>query len=243
MSTLTLIELRTAAQQITDVVIGPSERFPVESVDRMVNESIEQYWLLLTDSGDPQRQTRATLTTSASTTETNGWPANEAVALPADFMALLSAKIQTTTGTERRLEVFGESDTSTDWDYFTPGASEPTQVRIGVDSAGGRVLRLKPASSGEFSIVITYVPLPTQLQGDGDSFVFVPGTSDWVISDVALKILEQDDNVGALAQALMARKSRAEQALRQYASRQNRAGPKQWGSVGRGPSPRALRRW
>lgn len=243
MSTLSLLELRTAAQQITDVVIGPSERFTVESVDRMINESLEQYWLLLTDAGDPQRQTRATLTTSASTTETNGWPANEAVALPADFMALLSAKIQTSTECERRLEVFGESDVETEWDFFTPHAGEPKRVRIGVDSAGGKLLRLKPAANGVYTIIITYIPLPTLLQGDDETFVFVPGTSDWVISDVALKILEVDDNVGGLAQALMARKNRAEESLRQHASRQNRAGPKQWGSVSRGPRPRAYRRW
>jgi hypothetical protein len=243
MSTLSLIEIRNAAQRITDVVIGPAERFTVEDVDRMINESIEQYWLLLTDSGDPQRVTRATLTTSASTTLTNGWPANEAVTLPTDFMALLSAKIQTAVGSERKLEVFGEADTTTDWDYFSPGVGEPSQVRIGRDSAGGKVLRLKPAANGEHTIIITYIPLPALLQGDDETFTFFPGTADWVICDVALKILEQDDNIGALAQAQQGRKNNAELAMRQNASRQNRAGPKQWGSVSRGPSPRQFRRW
>jgi hypothetical protein len=218
MSTLSLIEIRNAAQRITDVVIGPAERFTVEDVDRMINESLEQYWLLLTDSGDPQRVTRATLTTSASTTVTNGWPANEAVTLPTDFMALLSAKIQTAVGSERKLEVFGEADTTTNWDYFSPGVGEPSQVRIGSDSAGGKVLRLKPSANGEHTIVITYIPLPALLQGDDETFTFVPGTADWVISDVALKILEQDDNIGALAQAQQGRKNNAELALRQYAS-------------------------
>lgn len=242
MSTQTLFTIRSTVASITDVEIGAQERFTVESVNLMIQETVEQYWMLVNDSGDPQRLRQTTLTTSSSTTSSNGWPANQYVSLPSDFMSLKSAAITRTNGVDDQLEVFAGSDADSEY-WFPPyirDSGTPRMCKVASDSNDAPILRLKPAADAAYTVKITYIPGPPTLDDDADTVQFVPGTSDWVIADVALKILETNDDIGPQAQALQARKNKAEQVLRQHASRQNRAGPVAWGSVGRRSSRRSI---
>jgi hypothetical protein len=233
-STFTVAQLRNLVAQITDIDIGPSERFTDESVTLMLQESYAQYWALLTDNGNPQRVTRASLTTTSDTTETLGWPENEYVTLPTDFFALLSARIELSGGTFAVMGQFSEIEGDADYD-MRPVVFEnkgvPKRVRVAESTDGAKILRISPPADGEYTIVVTYVPDPPALDTDDDELTFLPGTLDWVVCDVCLRMLEQDADVGSQANALMTRKNNAEAIMRRVAGRQNRAAPLQWGSV------------
>jgi hypothetical protein len=230
-TTLTVAEIRGLVSGLTDIEIGAQERFTAATVNLMISESYAQYWMLLTDSGHPQHVTRTSLTTSASTASSNGWPANEFVALPSGFMALLSARIEQSSGSHVRMTQFSEIDVAEqEYPYDVDTAGQPRQYRIAEGTDNAKILRLKPPADGAYTIVVTYIQEPLVLNDDADEADFVPGTSDWVVYDVAMKMLEMDAD-GSQAQAFAARRNRAEGILTKYAQRQHRAGPIIWNSV------------
>jgi hypothetical protein len=225
MPTYTLLTLRNLAEHASGEVIAPDKRQTPTLVNALLNESLAQYYLQLTDCGHPHATTRAELTTSSSTTVTTGWPANTFVALPTDFMALLAIRIQTTAGAWRTMQPYSESSDDHDgWFWAGQETAMPTEYRIGSNTSGAPILRLRMPADAAYTIEIVYVPTPAELTESGTA-VLLPGTADWVVCDVALKMLESIGVPEAnQAQALMARKQAADVALRTYAGRRDRAG-------------------
>lgn len=221
MTTLTRTEIRTRVAARAAVTIGSSARHTETVVNQYINEALEEYHLALTECGHPQEVTRATATTSGSTALSNGWPTNSFVALPADFMTLLGAFRVEDDESTCTLVPFAEREAE---DVASSG--RPYKFRVAKNTAGTKILRLLPAADAAYTIIVTYNPTPTSLGSDGSSIAFFPGTAEFVVSDAALRILE-DDGVqeGSQYQAVMARREQARERLYKFASRQNRAGP------------------
>lgn len=221
MATLTLAELRTRVAARAAVVVATDARHTPTVANQYINESLEEYYLELTKCGHPQRVTRGTATTSGGTALSNGWPTNHYVALPADFFALLGAWRVESDESLCALTPFAEREFQD-----APPNGRPFKFRIGENTAGTRILRLLPSADAAYTIVFTYIPLPTALAADGNSQNFFPGAAEFVVCDAALKILDDDGaQEGAQYQAVLARRERAREKLYQFASRQNRAGP------------------
>lgn len=233
-TSITLANMRTLVASLSGITIGSEERFTASIVNTMIRESFAQYWLALAEFGHPQRITRTTLTTSSVTTASNGWPTNQRVALPSDFLSLLSAQIEDTSGAHIRLTQFSGIDVSNnEFPFDAVAAGTPRQVRVAEGTDGAKVLRLKPPADGTYTITITYVQSPPAL-GDADDAVemdFFPGTMDMVSMDVCLKMHEMDAEFGQQSQAWTARRDRAEAVLRRYAATQFKGGPAVWNSV------------
>lgn len=226
MADYTLADLQELAAHASGVVVGPSKRHKPNIVQRMLNESIAQYYMRLTDGGHPHATTRATLTTSASTDELLGWPANSYVGLPSDFMALLAIRIQTGFGGWVKLVPFGEGDEDdTSWLFASDDTGTPERFRLGTASDGTDIVRLKPSAASSYTIEVVYVPRPAEIAED-ETAKLIDGTADWVVCDTALKMLESDGvPEPTQAQLLIARKNKADDILIAYASRKNRTGP------------------
>lgn len=219
MATRTLAQLRSRVIKRSAVVAGAGLRHTSDDVDAYINDSIESYHLALTECGHPQRVTRATASTSASSSVSNGFPAYSYVALPADFLFLLGVWRLNDDASATPLDAFAESD------YGLVGETGmPQRFRIGENSAGTKILRLLPNADAVYTIAFTYVPSLTALSGEGSIALF-PGGTEFVVCDAALKILE-DDGVQETShyQATAARREQARQEIYTFAKRQNRAG-------------------
>lgn len=227
MPTSTLAELRALVAKAADIDVGTSERHTTAQVTARVNLSLQAYQSCLVDAGHSQRETRATATTSASESVSNGWPANHYVALPADFLSLLAAKIvPSSSGQEFMLKPLPEthSDLITEWSE----TGLPLYYRLSENTAGTKILKLYPPADAAYTIVTIYTPQMTALSADGDTYNFFPGTSDYVVCDAAMWFLEADGvQEGGQYNALARRRDEALYRLKEYAHRQNRAGPPQ----------------
>lgn len=221
MATRTLEELRERALIRADVVASAAGKHDPDVVDQYVNEALEEYHLELTECGHPQKFRRTTLSTTASSAVTNGIPAHGYVTLPSDFMQLLGIWIVEDDGSHTPLDAFTEHD------YMNAGdTGKPLRFRLAEDDDGLKVVRILPNADAVYTIAVTYVPNPEQLEHDSASFTFFPGTAELVICDAALRLLE-DDGVqeGSHYQAVQARREQARQRLYKHAMRQNRAAP------------------
>jgi hypothetical protein len=225
MAGVTLSDLRARVAQRAALVVSPNSRHTPTSVDREINESLERYYQILTDSGHPERTTRTTLTTSASETVTLGWPANEYVQLPADFKHLLSAHIRYNDQLFPMRE-FAEVEREQDG-YWIAEPNVPRQFRIANATSGRKILRLVPAAVGVYTIEVVYAAVPTALSSDSDTFDFLTGTADWVVCDVALTLLESEDETSSGTYDRIARRrNEVRGTLERQAGRSNRSGPK-----------------
>lgn len=214
---------------MADVVTGGASRHATDTLNSWINTSLEAYHAVLTDEGPPQRATRTTLTTSASTTVADGYPANERVVLPTDFAELLEVYVEHGS-TRRPIRPFGGIDVALGTEDYWPTESVqpsiPERYEVTRSSAGAAVLRLLPPCDGVYTIGIHYVPTFTALTADSSTYPFLDGTSDAVVCDVALKILERDGaQEAAQYRAIRDRRDAALMVLRRKARRMNRAGP------------------
>lgn len=225
MAAIALSSLRSRVAARAAVVIGAGLRHEPSTVNGYINEALEEYHLVLTDAGHPQRETRTTLTTTTGTTLVDGWPANQFVELPADFLQLRGVSIDTGS-TQIPLRPFTEREVSVDVGWTLAPAGQPERFRVSRNDDGEYILRLLPPSNSAYTLVVVYTPTITQLSADGDTFNFFPGTAEFVVCDAALKVLE-DDGVqeGNQYQAIMARRERAASRLALFARKSNRAGP------------------
>ncbi len=219
MATRTLSELRARVATRAAVVVGAGIRHTADGVDEYINESIESYHLELTECGHPQRVKRGTASTSASSTPTNGFPAYSYVELPEDFLALLGVWRMNTDGTARPLDAFAESDFA-----LVAETGPVARFRVGENDEGLKILRLLPNADDVYTIAFTYVPLPTELEEDGDTFAAFPGGIEFVVCDAALKVLTDDGaQESSHMQACLQRREASRQEIYKYAKSQNRA--------------------
>ncbi len=220
MQTLTLEQLRQRVIDATQLDVSGESRHTPTKVDALINEALYAYHSCLVDANPAYREKRATLTTSSSTTDDDGWPANEAVSLPADFQALKSVVL--VTGDIREyLNQAGEAE-----QHLLATTGEPRAYRLSQDNDEAWVLRVFPPSDAAHTLVITYTSKPAELTHAGAEASLYEGTADYVVCDVVMRLLEDDGmQESGKYQAAARRHQAALERLERYVPRTDRSGP------------------
>ncbi len=179
MATVTLLQLRTRARQRADM---ESTGFIQDSeLNTYINASYaELYDLLVSKYGSDYFVAPAyTFSTTANT---------ETYSLPADFYKLLGVDCKINSSnwkTLKRFE-FAERNLSQTWDVY---ASEFLRYRV-----FGSNLLLSPVPQGSLQMRAWYIPLPTALSADSDSFSGINGYEEYVVIDAAIKMLTKEES-------------------------------------------------
>lgn len=192
MITRTLKQLRDGSASRADVTSHSAGRYSDAVVDGFVNAAIRRLHLRMSEAG-AIGTLRTELATTSSTTDANGWPANEILVLPA-LTEVIGVSIEED-GHYRPMTTFDELERD-DFDSAWRSTGRPHQYRLAQDSTGAQVLRLLPPSDGAYTVRIVYTLAPTTLSADSDSFSFFPPGDEWVECDAALAILESLEGVG-----------------------------------------------
>lgn len=188
---LTLAQLREEVGDAADVPTGDN-RITNAKLDRWINQSVQQYALLKAQySGGDIR--RATATGSSSTAvSTYGFPANQLVALPAGVARIASVFV-VFNGVRRQLDELQEPDKNTwNWSSEIFGPPERFALLDASPSDGSAYLRVWPPSDAAYTYEVTYAGEPATLALTTDAWVYLPGTQDLVICDVAKKLMTRD---------------------------------------------------
>lgn len=236
MATLTLEELRNRVNnRVSTLAYGPAKRHKPSALDAWINDGIEQYEMLLTDYCNTDRLARTTLTTSTSSTESNGFPQNEFVTLPTDYLEL--HRISIVDGVDRiPLDPYVEMETdeivgTNIWDPYYPEGSpgRPRRYRLAKyrDSSGNyiSIVRLLPAADNTYTLEVIYQPKPPTLTDGSDRYETFPGTTDYIVCSAAMSVAEFEGVYeGKAYQALQARRDECAQILRSRAGKQDRGG-------------------
>jgi hypothetical protein len=226
MPTRTLAQLRSQVADLAAVTVSPTGRHTPAAVDLCLNEAIGKYYLELIDTGAPMRVDRATVTTSASTTVATHWPANEYVTLPANLLRLLELNITDGQRTISMRPFSSEESQMFEADYDgTNDAELPTFYQLAIDESGNVIARLLPAADAVYTIECIYVPGPTELDDDADTFTFLPGTTNFVLYEAAMSLMERDGIPERdQYQAFTSRRDDALAVLQKQAGRMQQAG-------------------
>lgn len=223
MQTITLANLRAQIAERADVEIVASGRHTTAQALLLINESIRRYWLRMTDAGQVALKT-TDVTTATGTSQTNGWDANQRISLPTDVLSVRGMSILDN-GAWRPMLAFQELERDM-YELSSDAPGLPTAFRLTLDNSGLQIARLLPRADAVYTIRVLYTPGPTALSGESDTFSFFDGTSDFVVADVAMRILTRD---GApepnQMQALAAQRAEADAVLREFTRKMNRVSP------------------
>ena len=197
MATVTLLQLRTRARERADM---QSTGFITDSeLNGYINSSYaELYDLLVSKYGEEYFVAPAHSITTTSNVDT--------YALPADFYKLLGVDLQLDSSQWKTLKRFEFSDRNTprELELYSP---ERIRYRI-----FGSNLLFSPVPAGNLSLRAWYIPLPTTLSLDADSFSGINGYEEYVVIDAAIKMLtKEESDTTALMIAKEALKRRIEQ--------------------------------
>lgn len=179
-ATRTLAELRTEARQRADMETDDSFIADAE-LTRMVNQSIRELYDLLVEAlGQEYFYTTATIATVAGTT---------AYALPTAFYKLLGVDLSLGNGEYMELRSFQFHERNNTIPGLGWGYPDGPRYRI-----MGANIHFRPAPTGVESILVHYIPYPTSLSGDTDTFDGINGWEEYVIVDCAAKMLEKEES-------------------------------------------------
>lgn len=193
MLTITLANLRAEIASRADIEIAATTgRHTVARVNSLINASVRRYWLELAGHCD-WVTTQATATTAAGTAVTSGWQANQHVALATNFLKLVGASISDGSHLTRLIP-FAASEREDADDEWGNAIGFPKYFRVALNNAGAPILWLMPRAQAAYAITYHYIASPATLSADADLFSFFDGTEDFVICDVAKRILTRDGN-------------------------------------------------
>ena len=184
--TLTLAQTREEIGLSIDVPIGDAY-LPNVNLDRWINMAVQEYAALRAQYGLMDEK-RTTLTGSASTTPgTDGFPANELLSLPADFASVVTLNYNFN-GAQYPLRAMSESDRQRWWSVPLQALGPPEAYAV-IDATPSLPARARvwPPMQTAYTFELVYRPQPATLVADGDTWEYLPGTSDLVVACVALK--------------------------------------------------------
>jgi hypothetical protein len=170
----TLLELRTRSRQRADMV---NSRFISDSeLNYLINASVaELYDLLIANRDENYYIDSDTFTTSAGDSEYD---------LPADFYKLMGVDL-----------VNGSSDSVTlkafKWQERNRSITGVEELRYQIRN---NTLKFIPTPSSGKSIKVWYVPRPTALSLDADTFDGINGFEEYVIIDAAIKMRVKEES-------------------------------------------------
>lgn len=186
-TTMTLLELRTAARQRSDMV--NSEFISDAEFNSYINQSyFELYDLLISRYGDNY----AVATPYVFTTDGT----NELFDLPADFYKLLGVDLNLTMGGANNdswvtVKPFNFIDRNR---YSVPNFQSfygVTNLRYRIN---GDQMWFTPIPQGGQYIRMWYVPTLTTLAADGDLCQGISGWTEYIICDAAMKALQKEES-------------------------------------------------
>lgn len=186
MPTYTLAALRAQVGFACDVTIGDA-RYTTAMVNTWVNTAVQNYQNLRSSYAGSD-DSRVTIVGSSSVALSNGFPTNELVPLPSNFLKLRAVWVISPTG-RRELEHLSESDR---FDIALQTVGEPWAYRVTTLDDSTQALRVWPAMSSAYTFEVVYTRVPTTLSADGDLWTYEAGCEDLVICEVATKLLERD---------------------------------------------------
>lgn len=224
MQTITLANLRAQIAERADVEIEATGRHTTAQALLLINESIRRYWLKFTNNGQSALKT-ADVSTATGTTQTAGWDANQHIALPTDLLAVEGLSINDGNHWLPMLSFEELERDNFERNFLTADATGlPTAFRVTLNNSGALIARLLPRADAVYTVRVLYVPSPTALSSESDTFSFYEGTSDFVIADVALRILTRDGSPeSAQVRELKEQRFEAEKIITNFAHRLNRA--------------------
>lgn len=215
MYTRTLAQLRTGVGYRADVRVTSAGRHSEAVVDWAVNQAIRKLHQMQAESGMVGVGRDSSLVTTATTTESNGWPQNQVATLPSDFLTPIGFSVGL--GDDQWVEMlpFDEEERETYREHtYYEETGAPMFYRVVTGNDGTPLLRILPAADGVYSIAAIYITEPTTLVSDGDTYQFFDGGEEWVECDAAQAVLTRDGVKEPRAfQALQGRKSQAEARL------------------------------
>lgn len=221
--TRTLALLRDDVADRGDIVIDSTGRWSSTRVNRYINQAIQRFVAMVTSAGHEHYLRRATLTTSASTSEdANGWQPCEYVAAPSDLVKIHAMQISFSGRAELMAEVetaegLAVQDAALWLSTDQPGI--PRFYRLGGLAKPGGVntdaIRIFPKANGVYSIECWYLPALTDLAADGDTFDGIFGAEEWVVNRAAMDVLIRGGlTTGPVYGALAAENAKLEQEIR-----------------------------
>lgn len=158
---------------------GLTTRHTDANLTRLINQSIQAFRLKISTAGHPYYLTESTGTTTAGTSD---------YALPADFVQLYAVDLTVGTQTISLSEysIVERNDYSSP---VVPGDGVPVMYRLQASN-----MRLLPTPDAAYSYKLLYLPVGTDLSGASDNFDGIAGWEDWIVFDVARKVLSRDDD-------------------------------------------------
>lgn len=217
MLSLSLTTIRGLVSDLTSVTFTAAGSYKESQLDAWINSSINQYEVERARVAGGYRERSATVTTTASTTPVQSFPGNEVVSLGSLSpipMAVKSVWV-VQSGARYQLEPLHESDRGTLWSTLTVQTGRPTVYETIELEDGTMALHFWPPADSAYTLEVIYHPQPTQLALGGDLWRYEPGTEDAVLCDVAMRVLERDDEADTRQyQTFQQRKMEAYRTLR-----------------------------
>lgn len=181
MATITLANLRTEVRRRAD--IETSQHVKDAELTSYINSSIaELYDLLVQKFGNDY---------FFSTYSFNLVPQQEAYNLPADFLKLLAVDIQLANGEYNTIKRYELNERNRYNSTILRGVYGSSWLRYRLS---GNQIRFAPMPNSTENIRIFYIPLPTTLSLDADTFNGYNGWEEYVIVDAAIKCLEKEES-------------------------------------------------
>jgi hypothetical protein len=237
--TRTLAQLRADVCDRCSIVDGGTTgRHTTANLNRRINEAIQRFTRLVTESGNTIYVKQSPGTTSTSSTpDTTNWAPRDYIALPSDFYHLegIDITVGSTTAPmmdydqiERNMFRIAPS-----W-LANGGIGTPVFYKLGgVNQAGSRLVRIIPGSDVVYSYVIWYLAVPPDLAADSDTFDGIAGYEEWIVNRAGMDSMLRDSTSEPLYQALALENAALEQKMTfEFASAQG---------AGRRVDTRALR--
>jgi hypothetical protein len=189
--TTTLLALRTAARQRADQV---NSGFVSDTeLNSYINASLcELYDLIISTYGEDYYVTTATTALTSST---------DTYALPSDFYKCVGVDLVIANNTAITLERFNFVERN-QYRYTIGGFFNQITSKYKII---GNNIKFLPFPAGGVSVKIWYIPVPTLLVGDSDTFDGVSGWEEYIITDAAIKMMQKEESdVSVLAAQKMA---------------------------------------
>jgi len=187
MATKTLSAMRTEiANRVNFTVPASSGTFiTISEANAMINASIAELYDLITQKFGNDYFVKDPAYTFPLVSGT------ESYALPSDFFKLLGVDFQLSSDEAITLKPFMFSERNQYTRSIVRGLTNAEFMRYRI-RAGKLWFSPKPSSTN--TITVWYVPLPTTLSADGDTFDGYNGWEEYVITDVCIKFLGKEES-------------------------------------------------
>ena len=177
----TLSEIRDRCYQRANRV-NATDRFPTTEVDQYINDSYKELWAILAKHSLIRVEAQMTITADGS----------GSYDLPSDFWSIVQVWRQDSNDFYAPLKRHSVKDRR--FGSASSVSGDAYSYRAINESSGGTLtkkIELYPAPTTKTYYVV-YIPVPATLVSDSDSFDEVLGWDEYIVNDVAIKMLLRD---------------------------------------------------